>query len=168
MEGDHPEIYKTQIVQIIQGLMQLKAGSKAFFPQELTELKNGLDDMSSRPGSYRGGNYDLFYRVSCILYHKDSLKMGELSGALSVPLSTATWMVGWLVDNGYAIRSSDPADRRVVQISLTERGKRLHEIAQEYLTERVDQLLSVLTDEERMILLTLLRKVVSAMTDARA
>ena len=46
--------------------------------------------------------------------------MGELSNALSLPFSTATRMVDYLVARGYIQRLSDTTDRRVVRVALTD------------------------------------------------
>jgi DNA-binding MarR family transcriptional regulator len=89
--------------------------------------------------------------------------MRELSRALSVPLSTATRMVSLLVDNGWAQRLSDPDDRRIIRVALTDSGRRLQDIIEEHLGQHARTILSCLTAEERIILLTLLGKVASTM-----
>jgi DNA-binding MarR family transcriptional regulator len=89
--------------------------------------------------------------------------MGELSGALSVPLSTATRMVDWLVSSGYAQRLPDVEDRRVVRVALTDSGRELHRTIESYTSERVQQILFCLTPEEQATLFALIRKVVAAL-----
>ena len=92
--------------------------------------------------------------------------MGEFSNALSVPLSTATRIADWLVDNGYIQRLPDSDDRRVVRVALTDTGKGLFRAIDRYIRERMQQILSSLTVEERSILLTLVSKVVSGLKEA--
>ena len=92
--------------------------------------------------------------------------MGEFSNALSVPLSTATRIADWLVDNGYIERLPDSDDRRVVRISLTDTGKELFKAIDRYIRQRMQQILSSLTAEEKTILLTLVSKVVSGLKEA--
>ena len=89
--------------------------------------------------------------------------MGEFSNALSVPLSTATRIADWLVDNGYVQRLPDSEDRRVVRVSLTDIGKELFKAIDRYIRQRMLQMLSGLTTEERAILLTLISKVISGL-----
>jgi len=91
--------------------------------------------------------------------------MGELSNALSVPLSTATRIVDWLVDNGYAQRLPDQEDRRIVRVALTDVGQEMHTIIDSYIRQRVQQILSCLTFEERAMLLTLVGKVVATLKE---
>ena len=91
--------------------------------------------------------------------------MGEFSNALSVPLSNATRIADWLVDNGYVQRLPDSEDRRVVRVSLTDMGKELFKAIDRYIRQRMLQMLSGLTTEERVILLTLIRKVVTGLKE---
>ena len=51
--------------------------------------------------------------------------MGDLSRILGVPFSTSTRTADWLVNNGYVQRLTDPNDRRLVCVELTEAGKEL-------------------------------------------
>jgi len=111
-------------------------------------------------------NHELLYRVGTCIYPANNLTMGELSRALSVPLSTATRMVDWLVAGGCVERLLDPEDRRVVRVALTHSGRELYEITEEYIAERVQQILSCLRDEEHAALFALIHKVVAALEEA--
>ena len=88
--------------------------------------------------------------------------MGELSEALSVPLSTATRVVNTLVASGYAHRFSDPQDRRVVRVAFTPRGRKLYKFIESRITERVHKIASHLSREEIADLMRLLNKVAGA------
>jgi len=117
------------------------------------------------PGENNSGNdYSHFYRLSTIIYPRVRLSMKELSNTLAVPFSKATRLANWLVENGLAKRLDDPSDRRVVLITLTEKGKELHRAIENYTREHALELLgSGLTDEEKIIMLTLINKVISAL-----
>jgi DNA-binding MarR family transcriptional regulator len=91
--------------------------------------------------------------------------MGQLSKELDVPLSTATRIVNGLVDNGLAERTDDPEDRRVVRVILTETGRSLHQIMNEFMRERIDQILGRFTAEEREQFIFLLLKVAKIMDE---
>ena len=93
------------------------------------------------------------------------MTMGELSHTLSVPFSTTTRMVDWFVDNSYAQRLSDPEDRRVVRVALTDSGRELHRTVERYMVQRFRQMLSPLTAEEQSVLLMLLEKMARAFRD---
>jgi DNA-binding MarR family transcriptional regulator len=86
-----------------------------------------------------------------------------------VPFSKATRMINWLVDNEYVKRLPDPNDRRIVRVALTEKGDSLHQAINDYMRERIQELLSSsLTVEEKIILFTLIKKVVSTLQNLSA
>jgi DNA-binding MarR family transcriptional regulator len=82
-----------------------------------------------------------------------TMSMGELSTALSVPLSTATRVVDLLVEEGYIQRSNDPDDRRIVRVSFTERGQELYKLMDGYITARVRKITGYLKEDELETLL---------------
>ena len=127
--------------------------------EEIEYIRKQLGKALSREVPAFSGTPGTFYNLSSTLYHNSNLTMGELSQALAVPLSTATRMLDWWVDNEFAQRLNDPEDRRVVRVSLTDTGKRLHELIEKSLSESVQQCLNCLTPEEQIILVNLIRKV---------
>lgn len=162
-EDVQQEAYANRIARVVQDFLQLQMKFKAMLPEELAQLQNRLDEIHPRGKPHRAVNYDLFYRISHHLYRKSNLTMGELSSALSMPLSTATGMVDWLVNDGYVQRLPDPEDRRIVRVALTDSGRELHKMVEDFVGQRFQQIMSCLTDEERDTLFAIIRKVVSAM-----
>lgn len=165
VEDIQQEAYANQIARVVEDFLQLQMKFKAMLPKELSELQNRLDEIHPGGETHRAVNYDLFYRISHNLYRKNNLTMGELSSALSVPLSTATGMVDWLVNDGYAQRLPDPEDRRIVRVALTDSGRELHKMVEGFVGQRFQQILSYLTVEEQSMLFTLFRKVASALKE---
>lgn len=51
-------------------------------------------------------------------------RVGELADLLHGDMSTVSRQVSHLVDEGHASKVADPADRRVMQVSLTDHGRR--------------------------------------------
>ena len=159
-------IYDKQITAVVHGFMQVWGKFETTLSRELAQIQARLEGMNSGRESHPDANYELFYRVSNTMYYQSSLTMGELSHALSVPLSTATRIADWLVDHGYMQRLPDPEDRRIVRVALTDVGKELYEAIDRYIRERIGHILSCLTAGERTELLALMGKVVSALKDA--
>jgi DNA-binding MarR family transcriptional regulator len=56
------------------------------------------------------------------LYQTPELTMNELSDKLNAQTSTMTRIVNNLVRDGYVLRKSDEKDRRIVVVSLSEKG----------------------------------------------
>jgi len=59
---------------------------------------------------------------------KGKMTMNALSEWMSLATSTMTRIVDNLVRDGYIERTQDDQDRRVVHVSLTEKGKELQEV----------------------------------------
>ena len=161
------EAYTSQIAQFVQDFLQVQMKFKTMLPKELAQLQNRLDEIQPEDEPHRGVNYDPFYRISHNLYRKSNMTMGELSGALSVQISTATRMVDWMVNDGYAQRLPDPEDRRIVRVALTDTGRELHKTIESYLVQRFRQVFSRLTDEERTALFAIMPKVASALKEIK-
>ena len=165
MAGDiQKEVHSNQIAELVHGFLQIEIKFRTMLPKELVQLQDRLTETHPTKEEPHGAPNDtLFYRVSYSLYRKDTPTMGELSEALSVPLSTATRMVDWLVKNGYARRLPDPEDRRIVRVTLTSNGREIYKAIESYIEQRFQQILSCLTVEEQGTLYTLLRRVMSAL-----
>jgi DNA-binding MarR family transcriptional regulator len=159
------KVYSDQVASLIKDFVQMWIKFETMLHQELAKTHR-LDSPSNIGITYSEGNYSLFYRVSSVIYPENQLTMGELSTALSVPFSKATRIINWLVTSGHVKRLPDPDDRRIVRIALTEKGQDLHQTIGNYITERVQGLLATsLTTEEKIILITLINKVASALKD---
>lgn len=159
------ELYDREITAVVHGFMQVWNKFEATLSKELTQIQERLHGMYPGRESHQDANYELFYRVSNNIYFKDSVTMSEFSRILMVPLSTATRIVDWLVDNGFVERLPDPEDRRIVRVTLTNVGRELHQTIDSYVRQRIQQILSCLTNEERATLLALVGKVVSALKE---
>jgi DNA-binding MarR family transcriptional regulator len=160
------DIYDSQVTAVVHGFMQVWNRFEATLSKELAQIQERLEGMHPHREHQPNANYELFYRACSSIYPKGNITMGEFSNALSVPLSTATRIADWLVDNGYIQRLPDSDDRRVVRVSLTDTGKELFKVIDQYIRQRMQQILSNLTAEERTILLTLVGKVVSGLKES--
>jgi DNA-binding MarR family transcriptional regulator len=160
------ELYDSQITAVVRGFMHVWNRFEGTLSKELSQIQENLQGMHPQREQQPDANHELFYRACSSIYPSGNITMGEFSNALSVPLSTATRIADWLVDHNYIQRLPDADDRRVVRVSLTDTGKELFEVIDRYIRQRMRQILSNLTDEERTILLTLVSKVVSGLKEA--
>lgn len=158
------QIQTAEFLDFITSVMRYRRRIMNSLPEELIRHKERLELAHLNEGSRRFIDNAPLPRVGAILArYGEPLPMGELSKALDVPLSTATRMVDGLVDNGYAERLSDPEDRRIVRVALTETGRGLFQTMYAYIQQCMDEALSPLTPKEREQLSYLLRKVALAM-----
>jgi MarR family transcriptional repressor of emrRAB len=155
-----------EIAEILQHLFYLKSRRQRVLPLDLARLKVLLDQ--SHPGGAAGrlADYGLLHSVGMILARQhEPMSMGELSRAVEVPLSSATRIVDWLVENAYAERQPDADDRRIVRVELTEAGLELYRTIQALVQERVARLLRHFAPEECATLTLLLRKLLQALEE---
>lgn len=147
-----------QVAAIVRDLVRLKPHLKLALPPDLARAKAQLDTLRST------GDHETLFQVGVVLARQpEPLSMGELSKALDVPLSTATRIVDWWVRNGYAERSPDAQDRRVVRVALTRPGRDLLKAGNKLICQRVEQVLRRFTPDERETLVVLMRKLVASL-----
>jgi len=85
--------------------------------------------------------------------------MSALAEALGVPLSTATHTVNKLVNKKLVERARSETDRRVVEVNLSEEGKRRNRLFQDHRLAMIRYMLTALSDGEREIFLELMAKI---------
>jgi DNA-binding MarR family transcriptional regulator len=89
---------------------------------------------------------------------KGLVNMRELSEELQLPMSTLTGIVDKLVKKEFVRRARTDEDRRVVQVELTESGRKMICLRKTAHTSVCEGILNALTDEEQNELLRLLKK----------
>ncbi len=162
IDDSHQQDNDRQIGSLVQDFLQIEMKLSTILPEEIEQLQYLLDEVRDGDKPHRFINYNLFSRIIYNLYRENDMTMGELSNALSVPFSTATRMIDWFVDNGFARRLSDPEDRRIVRVALTDGGRELYRSIERNIGQRSRQMLSPLTAEEQTMFFVLMDKVVKA------
>jgi DNA-binding MarR family transcriptional regulator len=81
------------------------------------------------------------YRVLAMVSRGDH-RVSHLAGRLALSKPTVTAVVEGLVERGYLARSEVAADRRAVQLTLTEAGKAALETTEAAMVERLHDLLA--------------------------
>jgi len=66
------------------------------------------------------------FRALILLRSSGRTTMTDFAGALGIPLSTATHTIDRLVHKGLVMRVRSEEDRRIVQVEMSEPGKKLH------------------------------------------
>lgn len=155
-----------QAARVVMELVEVLVKVASPPPHEVLQLMSRLEGAQSKDRPHRIPNPVGLYRMGSILHRKPGSAMGELSQALSVPLHTATRMVDSLVENGLADRLSDPEDRRVVRVTLTDNGVRFHEAFEAHVAQESQRIMACLTPEEQRILIALLRKIAASLRES--
>ena len=153
-----------EMKEIVQRLFRLRRRFHVGVPEKIETLKKRLFQTNHSNPVENINDFDLFYNLgSAFSRQADPMTMGDLSRSLNVPLSTATRIVDWLVNNGYAQRLPEPEDRRVVRVALTETGSAVYREIDSLFMERIERLMRGFTPEERDTFRGLLQKIVNSL-----
>lgn len=87
--------------------------------------------------------------------------MSSIAKKLSVTVGTLTIAMNSLVKKGYVIRERGQEDRRVVYISLSEKGRKAYAHHENFHRQMIHEILEHLTQEETEVLLKSLGKLTS-------
>jgi DNA-binding MarR family transcriptional regulator len=98
-------------------------------------------------------------RALVILDSGERVMMSSLAESLSVPLSTATHTVDRLVAKGLVLRNRSEEDRRVVQVEMSEYGRKLQEEFRAKRKLMACSWLEPLSTGEREVFLELMSKI---------
>ena len=97
-------------------------------------------------------------KVFAALGRRNTLGMSDLAAILKVPLSTATHTVDKLVAKDLVERKHVKHDRRIVQVTFSKKGKRIHRFVLESQIAVGRSMLEALGSKERGILLQQMAK----------
>lgn len=91
------------------------------------------------------------------LSQNKNISMGDIAEYFRIELPSATTLLNKLNDQKLVKRHDDIDDRRLVRISLTEKGKTLLKKAMTQRRKKVEKILSYLSEKEKIELLSILK-----------
>ena len=150
-----------RVHRLLQHLMEIMPKLTSVPPEMHSHLMSQLEGVHSRFSTRLVAEPPTMHRIASMLYGDPKPTMGELSKALSLPLSTVSRIVDMLEEQGFAKRQPDAEDGRVVRVGLTNTGRQVYEAIVSHGVRNAERVLDCLTPEEQIILLTLLGKVAS-------
>jgi len=150
-----------RVHRLLQHLEEIVPRLTVMPPEVRSHLMNQLDAVHPRFSPRLIAEPPTMHRMASMLYGDPKPTMGELSKALSLPLSTVSRIVNILEEQGFAKRLPDAEDGRVVRVGLTDNGQQIYEAMLSHAVHNAERVLDCLTAEEQIILLTLLGKVAS-------
>jgi DNA-binding MarR family transcriptional regulator len=157
-KNDSLEYYASQAAQFIKEIADLHFHVISPPPDEIHRVLQRLKDAQTNDKQQKISSSAAYRQMITTLYHNPGLTMGEISQSLSIPLYTATRIIDSLVDNEIAERQSDPDDRRIVRVTLTEDGRLLHEVLESHIINSFKTIMACLTPEEQNVLVSLFSK----------
>lgn len=95
-----------------------------------------------------GMSPEMYYCIQ-YLHHHGGATMTTLARAVHSPKQQMTKVVGMLIDKGYARRVSDPNDRRIVRLELTQEGHAYIDSFLQSETVYYQNMINALQEEDR-------------------
>lgn len=124
---------------------------------EVYDDVNHIEEYSIKQGTFRDLSITEIHTIEAVgLY--GSKTMSEVAAELEITTGTLTTAVDKLVKKGYLVRSRSNTDRRIVNVSLTKRGKLAYRIHEKFHLDMVRAVMLDFTTQEEELLLRGLRK----------
>src|SRR5579859_1678377 len=130
---DRAELLRQTVRQMMVGLRMMKLVIKqltADVPREVAQMGEGQ------------------YHAVHALFEHDRLKAGELAERCHVSEPTVSKMLKGLEHGGLVERQTDPANRRVVWVSLTPHGRALHDKMVAHFESALVRVMDGLSDDQ--------------------
>ncbi len=99
------------------------------------------------------------FAVLELLYHKGPQPLQQIGGKILLASGSITYVVDKLEQKGLLERRACPNDRRVTHAQITDKGQQLIEEIFPAHQEKIAEIVSVLTDEEKKLVTELVKKV---------
>ncbi|MCL4338657.1 MarR family winged helix-turn-helix transcriptional regulator [Patescibacteria group bacterium] len=127
---------------------------------ELVEMMFKVSRLMKEEMSYTNNLIHLsILQIQTLIFLSQNKKvsMGDIAGYFRIELSSATSLLNKLCDQGLVQRHEDKEDRRLVMITLTDKGKTLLKQAISHRRIKLEKMLSYLSQREKSELLNILK-----------
>ncbi|CAM2815870.1 MarR family winged helix-turn-helix transcriptional regulator [Streptococcus mutans] len=115
-------------------------------------------DAQVAPSYKNNGLTQTQFAVLDVLYAKGEMTISRLIASILATSGNMTVVIKNMERNGWIYRSPNPDDRRASVVGLTEVGKQLIQKALPDHIAMVESVFSVMTEEEQLVLIDLLKK----------
>lgn len=110
-----------------------------------------IEEKAIKTGEYKELTVNDMHVIEAIDVHQPK-NMTSVAKSLSVTTGTLTISVNGLVKKGFVERIRSEEDRRVVLISLSEKGRKAHAQHEQFHQKMIHSIIEGLTEEEQVIL----------------
>lgn len=99
--------------------------------------------------------------VLCNLWNKDGITQKEIQEKLNLRAASVTGLVDTLCDKNFITRNQDDEDARVKRLYLTDKGRKVEKISTDVVKVLESTISKGLTEDEKVIFVSWLKKVYS-------
>ncbi len=129
--------------------MRVKDDLKEQMMNAMFNLVRAINKEADNCGKACGGFNEKEQILILYLGKNDEVKMSDLAGIIDAPVSTITSIVNKLVENEILDRDHSVEDRRVINVTLTTKGKNIYKKIRTQKDELSDALLSKLSEKDQ-------------------
>lgn len=116
-----------------------------------------IEEVTIKNGAFKDLSITEIHTVEAVgLY--GSKTMSEIAAKLEITMGTLTTAIDKLIKKGYVERSRSQIDRRIVNVSLTNKGKLAYRIHEKFHLDMVKAIMNDFTSDEEEILHRALQK----------
>jgi MarR family transcriptional regulator, organic hydroperoxide resistance regulator len=98
--------------------------------------------------------------VLLLVEKQGEIIMSKIADSMNISMSTANGIVERLVKNGYVDRDRSDADRRIVVVCMTDKGKRVVDEFKNLISEYIKLIYQELDDDERKLIGKVFHKII--------
>lgn len=129
---------------------------------EIMHLMRSLQNLVRRNGKTGSNNDNSRWRILKSIAREAGITQSKLAEILEIRPQSLTRVLNGLETEGYIIRERNSSDRRVIKLHLTEKGNEYCSDRKADFQVRAVNIFSVLSDDEKNQLKSLLEKVITA------
>lgn len=116
-----------------------------------------IEEYSIRNGAFKDLSITEIHTIDAVgLYGSKS--MSEIASELEITMGTLTAAIDKLIKKGYVERSRSDIDRRIVNVSLSKKGKLAYRVHEKFHLDMVKAIMNDFDTQEEEILLSALNK----------
>lgn len=166
MENDYETLSQPtsdQFIDLIQQFFRLRY--KLVQPESIARFKQQM--IENLHDNKMVNREDIHFIMRIFMFLANSKKpptMGELSSELNTPLSSATRIIDWLVHIKVVERISDPDDRRIVRICMSEKGGECYQKFLEINKIKIEKLMTHFSIDEQIQFIKITSKLLGLLT----
>jgi DNA-binding MarR family transcriptional regulator len=138
--------------------MKVKEEKKLEFVEAMSGLVRAIKNETDNCGKLCGGANEKELYVIVYIGENKNVKMTEIADHLESPMSTLTSIVDKLVDKGLIIRDHSAEDRRVVNVSLSEKGKEAYKLIATKKKKVAQSMLGKLSEKDQDLMISFLKE----------
>lgn len=116
-----------------------------------------IENYTLRQGEFKDLSITEIHTIEAIGMYGSKI-MSEIAEKLQITMGTLTTAIDKLIKKGYVERKRSETDRRIVNVSLTKRGKLAYRIHEKFHFDMIKSMVDDYSEEEEVILITALKK----------